>query len=146
MLIDFKNVFVIGSAAAAVLAGVYVIWGPSEGRKRRGNRRGSVRRSVVHFVSVKGARRAPGGVMRVAGAWTVVTTRGKEVVPKYGVVHLALCELTCSNDFRNKQSTEINGRGTGSPMYHLPGNVISATVGLVYNNLQPFILSGAINE
>jgi len=28
-------------------------------------------------------------------------------------------------------STEINGGGTGSPMYHLPGNVISATVGLV---------------
>jgi len=26
--------------------------------------------------------------------------------------------------------------GTG-PMYHLPGNVISATVGLVYINLQP---------
>jgi len=25
----------------------------------------------------------------------------------------------------------------GPPLYHLPGNVISATVGLVYNNLQP---------
>jgi len=25
----------------------------------------------------------------------------------------------------------------GSPIYHLPGNVISATVGLVYINVQP---------
>ena len=34
-------------------------------------------------------------------------------------------------------STEINGGGMGPPMYHLLGNVISATVGLVYINLQP---------
>jgi len=31
----------------------------------------------------------------------------------------------------------LNGGGTGSPMYHLTGNVISATIGLVYINLQP---------
>ena len=34
-------------------------------------------------------------------------------------------------------STEINGGGTGAPMYHLPGNVISATVGLVCIILSP---------
>jgi len=37
----------------------------------------------------------------------------------------------------NREYTEINGEGTGSTMYHLPGKVISATAGLVYINLQP---------
>jgi len=32
---------------------------------------------------------------------------------------------------------EINGGAWGPLMYHLPGNVISATVSLVYINLQP---------
>jgi len=40
--IDTKNVFLIGGAAVAVLAGAYVIWGPSERRRRKkGNRRGN---------------------------------------------------------------------------------------------------------
>ena len=38
---------------------------------------------------------------------------------------------------RLTRSTEIVGRGMGRPMYHLPGNIISVTVGLVYINLQP---------
>ena len=58
--------------------------------------------------------------------------------PCFYINHHAVCELTCSSDFRDKKgSTEINGGGTGPPMYHLPGNVISVTVGPVYCNLQP---------
>jgi len=40
--IDTKNVFLIGGAAVAVLAGAYVIWGPSERKHRKGNRRGNI--------------------------------------------------------------------------------------------------------
>jgi len=40
--IDAKNVFLIGGAAVAVLAGAYVIWGPSERKHRKGNRRGDI--------------------------------------------------------------------------------------------------------
>lgn len=38
-LIDTKNVFLIGGAAVAVLAGAYVIWGPSERKYKKGSRR-----------------------------------------------------------------------------------------------------------
>jgi len=41
LFIDAKNVFLIGSAAVAVLAGAYVIWGPSERRRKKGSRRGN---------------------------------------------------------------------------------------------------------
>jgi len=40
--IDAKNVFLIGGAAAVVLAGAYVIWGPSERKRNKGSRRGNV--------------------------------------------------------------------------------------------------------
>jgi len=40
--VDAKNVFLIGGAAIAVLAGAYVIWGPSERKPRKRNRRGKV--------------------------------------------------------------------------------------------------------
>jgi len=46
------------------------------------------------------------------------------------------CEFTCSNDFTDEQGVlkvMVGARGTDVP----PGNVISATVGLVYINLQP---------
>jgi len=78
------------------------------------------------------------------------------VVPKCGVGHCrttpktmntwpcfyinlhAVRELACSNDFTDKQRVlKLMGGGTGSPVYHLPGNVISATVGIVYIILQP---------
>jgi len=49
----------------------------------------------------------------------------------------AVCELTCSNDFRDKQGVLKLMMGARGPLYHLPGNVIYATVGLVYINLQP---------
>jgi len=38
--LDAKNVFLIGGAAVAVLAGAYVIWGPSERKRRKANSRG----------------------------------------------------------------------------------------------------------
>ena len=99
--------------------------------------------------------------VRVFSSRDEFLVRYKEVVPKYGMGHctpktmnvagfylllLALfyislhaeCELTCSDDFRDKQGVlKLNCGSTGSPMYHLLGNVISATVGLVYINLQP---------
>lgn len=37
--VDTKNVLLIGGAAVAVLAGAYVLWGPSERKHKRGNRR-----------------------------------------------------------------------------------------------------------
>jgi ubiquitin carboxyl-terminal hydrolase 30 len=37
--LDSKNFVLIGGAAVAVIAGIYVIWGPSDNRKRRLNRR-----------------------------------------------------------------------------------------------------------
>jgi len=39
--LDAKNVFLIGGAAVAVLAGAYVIWGPSERKRRKANSRGT---------------------------------------------------------------------------------------------------------
>jgi len=42
LFIDAKNVFLIGGAAVAVLAGAYVIWGPSERSRRKRTRRGNI--------------------------------------------------------------------------------------------------------
>ena len=39
--VDTKNIFLIGGAAVAVLAGAYVIWGPSERKHKKGSRRGN---------------------------------------------------------------------------------------------------------
>jgi len=49
----------------------------------------------------------------------------------------AVYELTCWNDFRDKQGVLklMVGLGHTPAIYHLPGNVISATVGLVYINM-----------
>ena len=41
IFVDTKNIFLIGGAAVAVLAGAYVIWGPSERKRNKGNRRGN---------------------------------------------------------------------------------------------------------
>jgi len=49
----------------------------------------------------------------------------------------AVCELTCSNDFRDKQGVLKLMVVAQASIYHLRGNVISATVGLVDINLQP---------
>jgi len=57
-----------------------------------------------------------------------------------GPVYIELnpkCELSCSYDFRDKQGVLKLMVGALAPMYHIPDNVISATVDLLYINLQP---------
>jgi len=45
----------------------------------------------------------------------------------------AVCELACSNDYTDKQGVlKLSIGGMGPPMYHLLGNVISATVPCLY--------------
>jgi len=45
--VDTKNVFLICGAAVAVLASAYVIWGPSESKQKKGNRRGKQERVII---------------------------------------------------------------------------------------------------
>lgn len=40
--LDNKHLVVIGGVTAAVLAGVYVFWGPSESSRRKRNRKGEL--------------------------------------------------------------------------------------------------------
>jgi len=44
--VDAKNIFLIGGAALAALAGAYVIWGPSERKHKKRNRRGNIRGEI----------------------------------------------------------------------------------------------------
>ena len=65
--------------------------------------------------------------------------RGRILFAVVGSVSInlhAVCQLTCSNDFKDEQRVLKLMVWYGPPMYHVPGIVICTTVGLVYRVAQ----------
>jgi len=50
--LDGRSLAMIGGVAAAVIAGIYVIWGPSENRPVKRNRRGYLLLLIIDVTNV----------------------------------------------------------------------------------------------